>query len=59
MRMEERFPLVFKCFLDFFPPFPTFLIRNQSQTSSGELGDVGDSGRLRCLHGKAGTIIFM
>ena len=25
--------------------------------SSGELGDVGDGGRLRCLHGKADITI--
>ena len=31
--------------------------QSQSQTSSGELGDVGDGGRLRCLHGKADTTI--
>ena len=29
--------------------------QSKSQTSSGELGDVGDGGRLRCLHGKADT----
>ena len=28
------------------------------QNSSGELGDVGDSSRLRCLHGKVDTTIF-
>ena len=26
---------------------------------SGELGDVGDGGRLRCLHGKVDTTISM
>ena len=31
--------------------------QSQSQTSSGELGDVGDSGRLRCLHGKVDSTI--
>ena len=31
--------------------------QSQSQTSSGELGDVGDGGRLRCLHGKVDTTI--
>ena len=29
----------------------------QCQNSSGELSDVGDSGRLRCLHGKVDTTI--
>ena len=28
-----------------------------SQAQSGELGDVGDGGRLRCLHGKVDTTI--
>ena len=27
------------------------------QNSSGELGDVGDGGRLRCLHGMVDTTI--
>ena len=31
--------------------------QSQCQNSSGELGDVGDGGRLRCLHGKVDTII--
>ena len=30
---------------------------SQSQKSSGELGDVGDGGRLRCLYGKVDTTI--
>ena len=29
--------------------------QSQCQNSSGELGDVGDGGRLRCLHGKIDT----
>ena len=29
--------------------------QSQCQNSSAELGDVGDSGRLRCLHGKVDT----
>ena len=29
--------------------------QSQCQNSSGELGDVGDGGRLRCLHGKVDT----
>ena len=28
----------------------------QCRDSSGELGDVGDSGRMRCLHGKVDTL---
>ena len=31
---------------------------SQCQSSSGELGDVEDSGRLRCLHGKVDTTIL-
>ena len=31
--------------------------QSQCQNSSGELGDVGDGGRLRCLHGKVDTTI--
>ena len=31
--------------------------QSQCQNLSGELEDVGDSGRLRCLHGKVDTII--
>ena len=31
--------------------------QSQCQNSSGELGDVGDDGRLRCLHGKVHTTI--
>ena len=32
--------------------------QSQCQRSSGELGDVWDSGRLRCLHGKINTTIL-
>ena len=32
--------------------------QSQCQNSSGELGDVGDGGRLRCLHGKVDTTIL-
>ena len=28
------------------------MFHSPSQNSSGQLGDVGDGGRLRCLHGK-------
>ena len=31
--------------------------RSHCQNSSGELGNVGDGGRLRCLHGKVDTTI--
>ena len=31
--------------------------QSQCQNSSGELGDVGDGGRLRCLYGKVDTTI--
>ena len=31
--------------------------QSQCQNSSGELGDVGGGGRLRCLHGKVDTTI--
>ena len=31
--------------------------QSQCQKSSGELGDVGDGGRLRCLHGEVDTAI--
>ena len=31
--------------------------QSQCQNSAGELGDVGDGGRLRCLHGKVDTTI--
>ena len=31
--------------------------QSQCQNASGELGDVGGGGRLRCLHGKVDTII--
>ena len=31
--------------------------QSQCQNSSGELGDVGDGGRLKCLHGKVDTTI--
>ena len=31
--------------------------QSQCQNASGELGDVGDGGRLRCLHGKIDTTI--
>ena len=30
---------------------------SQSQTSSGELGHVGDGGKLRCLHSKVDTTV--
>ena len=30
---------------------------SQCQNSSGKLGDAGDGGRLRCLHGKVYTTI--
>ena len=30
---------------------------SQTQNSSGELGDVGDGGRLSCLHGKVDNTI--
>ena len=33
------------------------VLQSQCQNSSGELGDVGDGGRLRCLHGKVDTTI--
>ena len=31
--------------------------KHQPQNSSGELGDVGDCGRLRCVHGNVDTTI--
>ena len=31
--------------------------QSQCQNASGELGDVGGGGRLRCLHGKVDTTI--
>ena len=34
------------------------MIHSLSQNSSGELGDVGDGGRLRCLQGKVDTTIL-
>ena len=33
------------------------ILQSQCQNSSGELGDVGDGGRLRCLRGKVDTTI--
>ena len=33
--------------------------QSQSQNSSGELGDVGDSGKLRCPQGKGRHHYFM
>ena len=32
--------------------------QSQCQNASGELGDVGGGGRLRCLHGKVDTTIL-
>ena len=31
--------------------------QSQCQNSAGELGDVGDGGRFRCLHGKVDTTL--
>ena len=33
------------------------VLQSQCRNSSGELGDVGDGDRLRCLHGKVDTTI--
>ena len=38
---------------------PHSIPQSQCQNSSGGLGDVGDSGRLRCLHGKGRYYHFM